>query len=138
MDSQEMQDFFLLDRRGRLCHADLLHPPAPAPSTRRIRPSAPGRPQGPEDPRAGYEEPDRYDELPRRYPRCHVLRRCLYSLQTGIIDGTENNETALTTGKHGEVCKVYSVDQHAMIPDVLIMSEKGLEDHQPGGSADSS
>ncbi len=24
------------------------------------------------------------------------------SLQTGIIDGTENNETALTTGKHGE------------------------------------
>ena len=38
------------------------------------------------------------------------------SLQTGIIDGTENNETALTTGKHGEVCKVYSVDQHAMIP----------------------
>lgn len=46
------------------------------------------------------------------------------SLQTGIIDGTENNETALTTGKHGEVCKVYSVDQHAMIPDVLIMSEK--------------
>ena len=40
------------------------------------------------------------------------------SLQTGIIDGTENNETALTTGKHGEVCKVYSVDQHAMIPDV--------------------
>lgn len=46
------------------------------------------------------------------------------SLQTGIIDGTENNETALTTGKHGEVCKVYSVDQHAMIPDVLIMSAK--------------
>ena len=46
------------------------------------------------------------------------------SLQTGIIDGTENNETALTTGKHGEVCKVYSVDQHAMIPDGLIMSEK--------------
>ena len=25
------------------------------------------------------------------------------SLQTGIIDGTENNETALTTGKHGSV-----------------------------------
>lgn len=46
------------------------------------------------------------------------------SLQTGIIDGTENNETALTTGKHGEICKFYSVDQHAMIPDVLIMSDK--------------
>lgn len=46
------------------------------------------------------------------------------ALQTGIIDGTENNETALTTGKHGEVCKVYSQDQHAMIPDVLVMSAK--------------
>lgn len=44
------------------------------------------------------------------------------SLQTGIIDGTENNETALTTGLHGEVCKVYSVDQHAIIPDILVMS----------------
>ena len=46
------------------------------------------------------------------------------SLQTGIIDGTENNETALTTGKHGEICKVYSTDQHAMIPDVMVMSAK--------------
>ena len=46
------------------------------------------------------------------------------ALSTGIIDGTENNETALTTGKHGEVCKVYSVDQHAMIPDVMVMSAK--------------
>ena len=46
------------------------------------------------------------------------------ALQTGIIDGTENNETALTTGKHGEVCKVYSEDQHAMIPDTLVMSSK--------------
>ena len=46
------------------------------------------------------------------------------SLQTGIIDGTENNETALTTGKHGEICKEYSTDQHAMIPDVMVMSAK--------------
>lgn len=46
------------------------------------------------------------------------------SLQTGIIDGTENNETALTTGKHGEICKVFSTDQHAMIPDAVVMSAK--------------
>lgn len=46
------------------------------------------------------------------------------ALSTGIIEGTENNETALTVGKHGEVCKVYSVDQHAMIPDVMVMSAK--------------
>ena len=36
----------------------------------------------------------------------------------------ENNETALTTGKHGEICKYYSLDQHAMIPDVMVMSSK--------------
>lgn len=46
------------------------------------------------------------------------------AMQTGIIDGTENNETALTTGKHGEICKVFSKDEHAMIPDVLVMSSK--------------
>ncbi len=53
------------------------------------------------------------------------------SLQTGIIDGTENNETALTTGKHGEICKVYSTDQHAMIPDVMVMSAKVWADISP-------
>lgn len=53
------------------------------------------------------------------------------SLQTGIIDGTENNETALTTGKHGEICKVYSTDQHAMIPDVMIMSAKVWKNISP-------
>ncbi len=50
------------------------------------------------------------------------------SLQTGIIDGTENNETALTTGKHGEVCKVYSVDYE----------RKGMEADLPGRSGDHS
>lgn len=53
------------------------------------------------------------------------------ALQTGIIDGTENNETALTTGKHGEITKYFSVDQHAMIPDVMIMSEKVWETIAP-------
>lgn len=53
------------------------------------------------------------------------------SLQTGIIDGTENNETALTTGKHGEICKIYSTDQHAMIPDVMVMSAKVWKTIEP-------
>lgn len=44
------------------------------------------------------------------------------SLQSGIIDGAESNETALTTGKHGEVAKVLSYDEHTMIPDILVMS----------------
>ena len=59
------------------------------------------------------------------------------SLQTGIIDGTENNETALTTGKHGEICKVYSTDQHAMIPDVMVMSAKVWKEISPEDSRSS-
>jgi len=53
------------------------------------------------------------------------------SLSTGVIDGTENNETALTIGKHGEVCKVYSMDQHAFIPDALVMSAKVFNSLSP-------
>jgi tripartite ATP-independent transporter DctP family solute receptor len=44
------------------------------------------------------------------------------SLQTGIIDGSENNETILTLGKQGEICKYFSTDQHTIIPDVLVIS----------------
>ena len=53
------------------------------------------------------------------------------SLQTGIIDGAESNETALTTGKHGEICKAFSTDEHAMIPDVLVMSAKTWKNISP-------
>lgn len=49
------------------------------------------------------------------------------SLQTGIINGSENNETVLTTGKHGEICKYFSEDQHTMIPDVLVISSSVWE-----------
>ena len=44
------------------------------------------------------------------------------ALQTGVVDGAENNVTALTNGRHGEVCKFYSETEHQIVPDVLIMS----------------
>ncbi len=46
------------------------------------------------------------------------------ALQQGVVDGAENNPTALTTSRHGEVAKVFSMDEHTMIPDVLVMSTK--------------
>ena len=46
------------------------------------------------------------------------------ALQQNVIDGAENNVFALTTKKHGEVAKYYSLDEHAMMPDVLVMSAK--------------
>lgn len=48
------------------------------------------------------------------------------ALQQNIIDGAENNELALTSNKHGEVCKYYSYDMHQMVPDIVIANEKFL------------
>lgn len=42
------------------------------------------------------------------------------ALQSGIIDGAENNEMALTDNGHGDICKYYSYDMHQMVPDILI------------------
>ncbi|GAA1190576.1 TRAP transporter substrate-binding protein [Prauserella alba] len=44
------------------------------------------------------------------------------SLQTGLIDGAESNETVLTDSAHGEVSKVFSMTEHTWIPDVLVIS----------------
>lgn len=44
------------------------------------------------------------------------------ALQTGLVDMAENNVTALTTGRHGEVAKFYSETEHQIVPDVLVIS----------------
>lgn len=49
------------------------------------------------------------------------------SLQSGIIDGAENNELALRDNGHGDVCKYYSYDMHQMIPDLLIGNNAFLD-----------
>lgn len=49
-------------------------------------------------------------------------------LQQGVIDGAENNELALVNNKHGEVAKYYSYNMHAMLPDILIVNAKLLDD----------
>ncbi|WP_417767464.1 TRAP transporter substrate-binding protein [Stappia sp.] len=47
----------------------------------------------------------------------------LYSaLQQGVVDGAENNPLALTSARHGEVAKVYSNNEHTMIPSVVMIS----------------
>jgi len=45
------------------------------------------------------------------------------ALQQGVIDGAENNISSLVEMKHSEVAKFYSMDQHLMTPDVIIISE---------------
>jgi len=46
------------------------------------------------------------------------------ALQTGIVDGAENNLTALVFGRHGEVAKYYSFTEHTIVPDVLLIGAR--------------
>ncbi len=50
------------------------------------------------------------------------------ALQSRVIDGAENNEMALTSNGHGDVCKYYSYDMHQMIPDILVVNNEFLEE----------
>jgi len=46
------------------------------------------------------------------------------ALQTGVVDGAENNHPSVLSMKFYEVSKFYTLDEHARIPDILIMSLK--------------
>ncbi len=45
------------------------------------------------------------------------------SLKTGAIDGAENNPPSYDTAKHAEVAKFYSLDEHLIVPEVLVISK---------------
>jgi len=44
------------------------------------------------------------------------------SLQQGVVDGAENNPPSFYLSRHYEVCKYYIIDEHTMIPDLLVAS----------------
>lgn len=44
------------------------------------------------------------------------------ALQSGVVDGAENNPPSLYTSHHYEVCKHYSLDEHTSVPDVVVIS----------------
>ncbi len=46
------------------------------------------------------------------------------ALQSGVVDGAENNPPSFYTSHHYEVCKYYTLDEHTAVPDVLIINEK--------------
>jgi tripartite ATP-independent transporter DctP family solute receptor len=46
------------------------------------------------------------------------------SIQTGVIDGAENNWPSYESSGHYEVAKYYTLDQHLIVPEVLVMSKK--------------
>jgi tripartite ATP-independent transporter DctP family solute receptor len=44
------------------------------------------------------------------------------ALQTGVVDGAENNPPTIVTHKHYEIAKVYSLTGHLIIPEIFVFS----------------
>lgn len=44
------------------------------------------------------------------------------ALQQGVVDGAENNPPSFYLSRHYEVCKHFSLDEHTLVPDVLLIS----------------
>lgn len=42
------------------------------------------------------------------------------SLQQGVVDGAENNPPSFYLSRHYEVCKYYALDEHTVLPDILV------------------
>jgi TRAP-type C4-dicarboxylate transport system substrate-binding protein len=40
------------------------------------------------------------------------------------VDGAENNPPSFYTSRHYEVCKYYSLDEHTLLPDILVISPR--------------
>jgi tripartite ATP-independent transporter DctP family solute receptor len=46
------------------------------------------------------------------------------ALQTGVVDGAENNYPSYSTGQHYNYAPYYSTTEHLMIPEILVFSKK--------------
>jgi tripartite ATP-independent transporter DctP family solute receptor len=57
------------------------------------------------------------------------------ALETGVIDGAENNWPSFESAKHYEVAKHYTVDQHQIVPEVLVMSKSSWDKLTPEDQA---
>ena len=57
------------------------------------------------------------------------------ALETGVIDGAENNWPSFESAKHYEVAKHYTVDQHQIVPEVLVMAKPSWDRLTPEDQA---
>jgi tripartite ATP-independent transporter DctP family solute receptor len=60
----------------------------------------------------------------------------LYSaLQTGVVDGAENNPPTLLAQNHYQVSKVYSLTGHLIIPEIFVFSRRTWDTLTPADQA---
>ena len=53
------------------------------------------------------------------------------ALKLGLVDGAENNVSALVVGRHGEVATHYSLNEHTMVPDVFLIGAQRWQSLTP-------
>jgi tripartite ATP-independent transporter DctP family solute receptor len=57
------------------------------------------------------------------------------SIQTGVIDGAENNWPSFESSGHYEVAGYYTLDEHLIVPEVLVMSKISWDKLSPEDQA---
>lgn len=49
------------------------------------------------------------------------------AIQTGVIDGAENNWPSFDSSGHFEVAPYYTLDQHLIVPEILVISKASMD-----------
>ena len=57
------------------------------------------------------------------------------AMQTGVVDGAENNYPSYATGQHFRYAKYYSLTGHLMIPEILVFSKRTWQTLTPDDQA---
>jgi tripartite ATP-independent transporter DctP family solute receptor len=57
------------------------------------------------------------------------------ALQTGVVDGAENNPPSFVFDNHYQVAKFYTLDEHLIVPEILVMSKKTWDALSPADQA---
>ena len=57
------------------------------------------------------------------------------SIQTGVIDGAENNWPSFESSGHYEVAGFYTLNEHLIVPEVLVMSKASFDKLSPEDQA---
>jgi tripartite ATP-independent transporter DctP family solute receptor len=58
------------------------------------------------------------------------------ALSTGVIDGAENNPPSFVFDNHFQVAKYYTIDEHLIVPEMLVMSKKVFDQMSKEEQAD--
>src|SRR5256885_690908 len=57
------------------------------------------------------------------------------ALQTGVVDGAENNPPSFVFDNHYTVAKYYTLDEHLIVPEILLMSRRVWDSLSPADQA---